>query len=237
LTARRINDYRVIFVKALLRLSVTGEERLTEGLKKEVRTRGPSLEKTAQTRRAIVSAALAEFQEKGFADATMEGVARRAGVAKGTPYRYFPTKEALFSGVVRQEITGAFADVEGAKRERGETVEAFLRRSVLKVIADIEPKGRTKIARLAVLEGARFPALVEIYRQEMMDPVLDQITALLIEARDAGEPISPHLITYPHLFIAPIWAGIVYNEFLDKARPLDIKALMEAQIDLAFRRK
>ena len=76
---------------------------------KEVRTRGPSPEKTAQTRRAIVSAALAEFLENGFANATMESVARRAGVAKGTPYRYFPTKEALFSGVVQQEIAGAFA--------------------------------------------------------------------------------------------------------------------------------
>ena len=71
---------------------------------KEVRHRGPSPEKTAQTRRAIVGAALAEFLEKGFADATMESVARRAGVAKGTPYRYFPTKEALFSGVVHRRL-------------------------------------------------------------------------------------------------------------------------------------
>ncbi|MCK9910310.1 TetR/AcrR family transcriptional regulator, partial [Microbacteriaceae bacterium K1510] len=49
--------------------------------KKTARTRGPSPEKTAQTRRTIISAALAEFLDKGFADATMEGVARRAGLA------------------------------------------------------------------------------------------------------------------------------------------------------------
>ena len=203
---------------------------------KEVRTRGPSPEKTAQTRRAIVSAALAEFLEKGFADATMESVARRAGVAKGTPYRYFPTKEALFSGVVQQEIAGAFIGFDASKRETRESVEAFLRRSILAAMEDIERKGRAAIARLVIVEGVRFPALVEIYRREMANPMLDRINRLLAEAHQAGELRSDLLIRHPHLLLAPIWMGIVNNQLLDPSHPLDIRSLLEAQFDLIFQR-
>ena len=80
-----------------------------------VRRRGTSPEKTAQTRQAIVDAALAEFVEKGFADATIESVAKRAGVAKGLIYRYFEAKEALFSAVVQQEIVHAHIDVDDSR--------------------------------------------------------------------------------------------------------------------------
>lgn len=216
--------------------SVIKKKLLSSGLGKEARTRGPSPEKTAHTRSAIVAAALEEFLERGFADATMESVARRAGVAKGTPYRYFSTKEALFSGVVQQEIAGAFIDFDASRREPGESVEAYLRRTILAAMEDIERKGRAAIARLVVVEGVRFPALVQIYREEMMDPIHDRIKRLLVEAREAGELRSDLLIRHPHLLVAPIWMGIVNNQLLDKAHPLDIRALLEAQFDLAFGR-
>ncbi len=216
--------------------SVIKRKLLSGGVGKEARTRGPSPEKTAHTRSAIVAAALEEFLERGFADATMESVARRAGVAKGTPYRYFPTKEALFSGVVQQEIAGAFIDFDASRRELGESVEAYLRRTILAAMEDIERTGRAAIARLVVVEGVRFPALVEIYRGEMMDPVLDRIKRLLAEAREAGELRSDLLIRHPHLLVAPIWMGIVNNQLLDREHPLDIRALLEAQFDLAFGR-
>jgi TetR/AcrR family transcriptional regulator of autoinduction and epiphytic fitness len=200
------------------------------------RTRGPSLEKTARTRRAIVSAALAEFLEKGFADATMEAVARRAEVAKGTPYRYFPTKEALFEGVVRQEIAGALVDVNAANRAPGEKVGAFLRRTMLPAMRVVERQGRAAIARLVLTEGVRFPVLVEIYRREMFDPLLHQLLALVRSARESGELMSDTLVEHPELLIAPIWYGIVHNGLLDRSQPLDIGDIFEAHLNLLFGR-
>lgn len=200
------------------------------------RVRGPSVEKTAQTRRAIVSAALAEFLERGFARATMDAVARRAGVAKGTPYRYFPTKEALFEGVVRQEIAGAFVDVNGAKRAPGEKVGAFLRRTMSPAMQVVERQGRAALARLVLTEGVRFPVLVEIYRREMFDPLLNQLRNLVRSAREEGELTSDTLVNNPELLIAPVWYGIVHNGLLDRSQPLDIGALFEANLDLLFER-
>ena len=201
---------------------------------KRVRTRGLSVTKTAQTRRVIISAALAEFLEKGFAEATMDGVARRAGIAKGTTYRYFPTKELLFTGIVQQEIAGAHIEVDAAKREPGETVESFLRRTMLVALRDIEIKGRSAIARLVIVEGVRFPSLVAIYRSELIDPLLKQIKLLAVAAWRSGEISSDRLARHPHLLVAPIWAGILNNELLDAAHPMDIGELFEAQLDLIF---
>ncbi len=47
------------------------------------------------TRVAIVEAALALFEEKGFAATTVDEIAERADVAQRTFFRHFPTKEAV----------------------------------------------------------------------------------------------------------------------------------------------
>ncbi len=202
----------------------------------QARRRGPSPDKTAQTRRVIVSAALAEFLEKGFAQATMAAVAERAGVAKGTPYRYFPTKEALFEGVIRQEIAVALVEANAANRRPEESVAAFLRRTMLVAMRNIERSGRAAIARLVLAEGGRFPELVEIYRREMFDPLLEQMRALAVAARANGELDDDSVVDYPHLLIAPIWFGVIHNGLLDKDHPLDIGDLFEAHLSALFGR-
>ena len=54
----------------------------------------------AERREAILAAARAMVMEDGFAGLSMQGVARRSGVATGTLYRYFPSKDALCAEVV-----------------------------------------------------------------------------------------------------------------------------------------
>lgn len=56
----------------------------------------------ADNRRAILNAARELVAEGGFAAAQMTEVARKAGVATGTLYRYFPSKEELCRQVFRE---------------------------------------------------------------------------------------------------------------------------------------
>ena len=199
-----------------------------------IRRRGASPEKTAQTRQSIVDAALAEFLEKGFANTAIESVAKRAGVAKGLIYRYFAAKEALFSAVVQQEIVNAHIHVDDTKKGPDESVEEFLRRTLVVSIHAIEKKSRVDIARIVILEGARFPAIAEIYRRDVIEPLLQKVKRLAAVAYKSGELKSDRLAKNPQLLLAPIWAGIVINRFLDQAHPVDIGALFEAQFDLIF---
>ena len=56
-----------------------------------------------RNRERVLEAAKAVFSAGG-PDASLEAVARQAGVGIGTLYRHFPTREALFEAVYRREV-------------------------------------------------------------------------------------------------------------------------------------
>ena len=60
----------------------------------------PRTARGERTRRKILDAALNEFGEKGFSEASIVGITSRAQVALGTFYTYFDSKEEVFRAVV-----------------------------------------------------------------------------------------------------------------------------------------
>ena len=78
------------------------------------------LHKDARAR--ILKAALDEFSDKGFHHSTIDSMAERAGIAKGTVYRYFKTKEELFNALKDDTMTEF---VEQAKRAVGQETEVL----------------------------------------------------------------------------------------------------------------
>jgi AcrR family transcriptional regulator len=79
-------------------------------------TDGPlTMTKGAQTRRAILDAAVARFGREGYRSASVADIARDAAVGGTVAYAYFPNKEALFlaavdddaAGVIHQGLAGA----------------------------------------------------------------------------------------------------------------------------------
>jgi len=97
--------------------------------------REPRTERGRRTQRAILDAAAAEFGEKGFHESSIVSITIRAGVALGSFYTYFESKEALFkalvadmSGRVRDHVAPILGAHEGnAIEAEGVALEAFLR--------------------------------------------------------------------------------------------------------------
>lgn len=75
-------------------------------------SRATSAAAKAERRKRILAAAAQAFDRLGYADVSMNWLAERAGVAKGTLYLYFPTKESVFLGVYRRELAGWFDAVD-----------------------------------------------------------------------------------------------------------------------------
>ncbi|WP_131113294.1 TetR/AcrR family transcriptional regulator [Lichenihabitans psoromatis] len=64
---------------------------------------GPKGRDEGAKRRQIVDGAREVFLQDGFDAASMNEIARRAGVSKGTLYVYFDSKEALFEALIRED--------------------------------------------------------------------------------------------------------------------------------------
>src|SRR5271155_5476537 len=131
----------------------------------------------ANKRERILAAALKLFAHEPYQAVTMDRVAEAAGVAKGTLYLYFPSKDALYLGVLSDGLDTAYrtyqasADprlpvVERLRRSIAVMVEFYdQRRDFLQFFATEEP--RLAEASNRIIEGSRergfnfFASLIE----------------------------------------------------------------------------
>ena len=79
-----------------------------------------------RNRERVLEAAKAVFSAGG-PDASLEAVAKRAGVGIGTLYRHFPTREALFEAVYRREVQqlGELAEALKSEADAGRRLAAL----------------------------------------------------------------------------------------------------------------
>jgi len=130
-----------------------------------------------RNRERVLEAAKAVFSAGG-ADASLEAVARKAGVGIGTLYRHFPTREALFEAVSRHEVDELAALAE--QLAEAAPVEALRRWLHSNVEFIATKKG---MATAMALAGQGTPEL----RAYSFNHLTTAIRALLARAVAAGE--------------------------------------------------
>ncbi len=86
--------------------------------------KAPRTERGRRTARKLLEAAAQEFGERGFHEAAITGITGRAGVALGTFYTYFESKEELFRALVRDMSHAVRSHVAGAVRGAGDRIAA-----------------------------------------------------------------------------------------------------------------
>ena len=101
--------------------------------REETGDKAPRTARGLRTQRALLDAAAAEFGEKGFHDSSVVSITGRAGVALGTFYTYFESKDALFRALVRDmservrdTVAPVLAKPADAIAREGEALAAFL---------------------------------------------------------------------------------------------------------------
>ncbi|NKQ56078.1 TetR/AcrR family transcriptional regulator [Amycolatopsis sp. K13G38] len=125
----------------------------------------------AGNRERILKAAALAFGERGLA-ASMEDIARMAGVGPATLYRRFPTKDALVATLVSDFHNKLVRLAEEAtNRPPGEGLEQFL---------------RTAGWHLAASRGFLPRAWTELARREHVRHLRDLTAGLLRQAQEAG---------------------------------------------------
>jgi AcrR family transcriptional regulator len=139
----------------------------------------------ARNRERVLEAAKAVFSAGG-PEASLEAVARTAGVGIGTLYRHFPTREALFEAVYRREVQ-QLADLAERLKEEAEPVEALRQwmRSNVRFVAT--KKGMSAALALAAYK----PSDLFSYSFDQLTRAVGGLLDRAIAAGEIREDISP----------------------------------------------
>jgi len=109
-------------------------------------------------RRQIMMGARASFLAAGFDAASMNDIARAAGVSKGTLYAYFDSKEALFEALIREErVHQPERNIDFPADEPDPAKALALYGRLL--IDKITRSDKLELARVVAFAAARFPRL------------------------------------------------------------------------------
>src|SRR5947207_3349788 len=104
----------------------TSKQKPRGGAASNKRLMGKRAQNKAAIRKRIVTAALSLFQTKGFDATTTRAIARKAGIAEGTVFNYFRTKEDIALHFFEQEVDQAIASVRDNPRLRKAPLEEKL---------------------------------------------------------------------------------------------------------------
>lgn len=191
--------------------------------------------RSAARREAILAAALEEFSARGFEAARLDDVAKRAGVAKGTIYLYFADKETLFQELARSMLTPLIGNFE-ALAAVDLPFAVLAERLVAVVSEELIGSRRKDIIRLIISEGTRFPAIADFYYREVLSRVFSALQQILQRALDRGELRHRGLVAFPQLLGAPVLVAIVWQSLFQKQAPLDVRAMLDAHLDILLNR-
>lgn len=142
-------------------------------------------ERAVRTRRAILIAAAAVFDEVGYEAATIADVLKRANVTKGALYFHFVSKEELAQAVLSHQVEAIPAVPERDLFLQQGMDEAFL---MAYLLSQQDPLVRGSV-RLTVEEGSPKDGLD---RRAPIQAWLDHNSMVLARAKEAGE-FLPHV--------------------------------------------
>ncbi len=175
-------------------------------------TVGASETKGAQTRRAVLDAAIRCFGRDGYRATSVADIARDAGVGGTVPYAYFPNKEALFFAAVDEDAAGVIEeglarvkdvpDIRGWHDDLIFTLVTAVERHPLarRLLAGLEPEVTVRVLDMPALNELR-KACTELLRSGQaagtvrpdIDPVIvgNGVIALMLSVLMSVTQLGP----------------------------------------------
>jgi AcrR family transcriptional regulator len=184
----------------------------------------------------ILDAALDLFVDKGFTATRLDDIAKRAGVSKGSLYRYFDNKEAIFKATIRENVVSRIAEaeyfIEDYSGSASELLTILIRRWWQNV-------GETKLCGLPKLifsEVGNFPELARFYNDEVITRGRKLISSVYQIGFDNGEfkAYDPDILS--RLIMAPLLFGTIWKTTIMPYEhpPMDIEQYLNDHIKLVL---
>ncbi|KKL65783.1 hypothetical protein LCGC14_2151530 [marine sediment metagenome] len=151
-----------------------------------------------KNRAVILEAALDAFSARGFAGATLDGIATTAGLSKPNLLYYFPSKEAIYLALLTDLMT-AWLDPLRAMKDDGAPIDEIVGYMLRKLKMSRDFPRESRLFANEILAGA--PHIHDLITGELR-ALVDDKAALIAQWQRQGHmaPLDPH-----HLIFS-IWA-------------------------------
>lgn len=186
----------------------------------------------------VVAGAREVFLAEGFEGASVDLIARRAGVSKATLYSYFPDKRVLFIEVAKQECNSQ------ADRALNVTPGDLPIRDVLVGIAHkmmdfLTSPFAQRIFRICVAESDRFPELGRAFYMSGPRLMQDRLVEVFDQACARGEleieDTRMAALQFQELMKADIFVKMVFN-IIDAPTKSDRDRVINGAVDMFLAR-
>lgn len=174
------------------------------------------------------------FLRDGFERASVDDIAREAGVSKATIYAYFPDKQLLFLEVARMECHSQVEKAEAAIT--AETpVRTMLTDAGERITALMMSESSRHVFRIVVAEAERFPGLAQEMFQFGPGLIIDRLSCGLQSYVDAGQLAVPDVRLAANQFVqlcrAPIYDRIVFG-MAKSIKPDEVRLGITSAVDM-----
>ncbi|HEY1130157.1 MAG TPA: TetR/AcrR family transcriptional regulator [Roseateles sp.] len=184
----------------------------------------------------LLDAALALFVEKGFAATRSEEVAARAGVAKGTLYRYYPSKDELFKAVVRDNLSVHITESAAHAAQHQGPIADLMRQMMQAWWAKVGHGNAGVVCKIMMIEARNFPELARFYVDEVIRPSQSLVGGLIERGIRSGEFRDVPVVATVHMLIAPMLHLLLHEHSFGEhdscCDTMSAEALLDAQIAL-----
>lgn len=167
----------------------------------------------------IINAAMDVFVENGFAAANLDDIAKRAGIAKGTLYRYFDTKEDLFRAAARQAMTGNLDAMAVATQNEQGPLKALLPLLLARATGKMGDSRVPAFARMVISESRAFPDLARIWHDDVAERVLDLVSGFIARAQARGEVRAGDPRLFAFSIMGPMVAATLFRDIFGSFSP------------------
>jgi AcrR family transcriptional regulator len=184
-------------------------------------------------RRQIVEGARQVFLNAGFDGASMNDIARAAGVSKGTLYAYFNSKDQLFEAIIRGEFAQAAERLCKFRREGD--VRDMLKDFGVRLISRMSEPGTRSLARVVIAAAEKFPHVGRAFYEAGPLFGATRLAAELENLQRSGALKVPDPERAAWQFVdlcqSYIYKRLVFG-VVDSISPEEIEASVEAGVDV-----
>ncbi len=135
----------------------------------------------------ILQAAFRVFGTRGLHQATLDDVARAAGITKGTIYLYFPSKAALFSAMLRARVNDLLPPMEALDGRGTLSVHRQLIMLAQRLYQFFKSPAFLAMYRTMVGEASQFPEAAALLYREGILPANRRLAEVIRRGIDRGE--------------------------------------------------